>query len=186
MTEIAEDRFRWYVVRVISGQEKKIKGYIEIELRRENKEARVKQIMIPMEKYVQLKNGKKVTKERNYFPGYILIEADLEAELLHVIKTVNGVVGFLGRPGVPDALRASEVNRILGKVDAINEGGDNMEIPYLVGEHVKVTDGPFNGFKGTIEEINEERKRLKVTVKIFDRPTPVELNYSQVEKELEG
>lgn len=175
--------FKWYVVRVISGQEKKIKAYIESELKREGMEENVSQILIPMEKVVQLKNGKKTTKERNYYPGYIMMEANLEGEMVHIIKNVLGVVGFLGSKDRPEPLRASEINRMLGRVDALNESGDNVEVPYLVGEPVKVIDGPFNGFSGVIEEINEEKKKLKVIVKIFGRRTPLELNYIQVEKE---
>src|SRR5207248_9515074 len=106
-----------------------------------------------------------------------------EGEVAHVIKGVTGVVGFLGPKDKPQAMRAAEVNRILGKVDALNELGDNMEVPYLIGEPVKVIDGAFNGFSGTIEEINEDKKKLKVIVKIFGRRTPLELNYMQVEKE---
>jgi transcriptional antiterminator NusG len=175
--------FKWYVVRVISGQEKKIKAYIESELKREGLEENVSQILIPMEKVVQLKNGKKIFKERNYYPGYIMVEANLEGEMVHIIKGVLGVVGFLGAKDHPEPLRASEINRMLGRVDALNESGDNVEVPYLVGEPVKVIDGPFNGFSGVIEEINEEKKKLKVIVKIFGRRTPLELNYIQVEKE---
>lgn len=175
--------FNWYVIRVISGQEKKIKGYIEAELSRDKLSHYVNQILIPMEKYIQLKDGKKISKERNYFPGYILVEAQLEGEVLPTIRAVNGVVGFLGNKDRPDPMRPSEVNRILGRVDAINESGGQLEIPFLVGDRVKVTDGAFNGLIGTIEEINEERKKLKVIVKIFERSTPMELSYTQVEKE---
>jgi transcriptional antiterminator NusG len=175
--------YKWYVLRVISGQERKVKAYIESELKRENLSENVKQILIPMEKVIQLRKGKKVTKEKNYFPGYIMLEGILEGEVTHVIKAVTGVVGFLGAKNHPEPLRASEINRMLGKVDALNELGDNMEVPYLIGEPVKVIDGPFNGFSGMIEEINEEKKKLKVVVKIFGRRTPVELNYMQVEKE---
>jgi transcriptional antiterminator NusG len=175
--------FKWYVIRVISGQEKKIKAHIESELRREGYAEKVQQILIPMEKVMKLKNGKKVAGERNYFPGYVLIEANMVGELRHIIKNVNGVVGFLGSKDEPVPLRPSEVNRILGKVDAINESGDNMEIPFHIDEPVKVIDGPFNGFSGLIEEINEEKKKLKVIVKIFGRRTPLELGYTQVEKE---
>ena len=175
--------FKWYVIKSIPGQEKKVKQYIETELKREGKEDKVAQILIPMEKVVQLRKGKKVTKEKNFYPGYILIEADLEGEIRHVIKSVVGVIGFLPAKGDPQPLRPTEVNRMLGKVDAYNESGENMEVPFLVGEPVKVVDGPFNGFTGVIEEINEEKKKLKVIVKIFGRRTPLELNYMQVEKE---
>jgi transcription termination/antitermination protein NusG len=177
------DDYKWYVIRVISGQEKKLKVFIELELEALNLSGHVKQILIPMEKVVQLKQGKKITKERNFYPGYVLIEAKLEPEIIHTIKNVTGVVGFLGSKTEPVPLRPAEVNRILGKVDAINEAGDNVEVPYTQGEAVKVIDGPFNGFSGVVEEINEEKRKLRVIVKIFGRRTPVELNYMQVEKE---
>ena len=175
--------YNWYVVRVISGQEKKIKQHLESELEREGLSEYVSQILVPMEKVVQLRKGKKVTKERNFYPGYVIMEAKLDAEVYHCIKNTNGVVGFLGENEEPTPLRESEINRILGKVDAMQEEGEQLEVPFYVGESVKVMDGPFNGFSGFIEEINEEKKKLKVIVKIFGRRTPVELNYMQVEKE---
>lgn len=175
---------KWYVVRAVSGQEKKIKQYIESEITRMNMKNLVPQVLIPMEKVIQMKNGKKVTKERNYFPGYIMVEATLDGELEHVIKNITGVIGFLGdKNGTAVPLRPNEVNRILGKVDEIVEQGEVLNINYYVGEPVKVMDGPFNGFSGVIEEVNEEKKKLKVMVKIFGRRTPLELNYIQVEKE---
>jgi transcriptional antiterminator NusG len=136
-----------------------------------------------MEKFYQIRNGKKVSKERNYFPGYIIIEAILEGEIPHTIKSIPGVLGFLGTKGEPIPLRPSEVNRILGKVDELSERGEEMAIPYIVGETVTVIDGPFNSFSGVIEEINEEKKKLKVMVKIFGRKTPLELGFMQVAKE---
>lgn len=175
--------FKWYVVRVISGQENKVKDHLESELEREGVQDYVKQILVPTEKVVQLKQGKKVTKERNFYPGYILIEAKLEGEAYHVIKNTNGVVEFLGTQEQITPLREAEVNRILGKVDAAQESGEEVEVPFMVGESVNVIDGPFNGFSGVIEEINEEKKKLKVIVKIFGRRTPIELNFLQVEKE---
>ena len=137
-----------------------------------------------MEKYYQMKDGKKIAKERNFYPGYVLIEAALVGELEHVVKGINSVIGFLGdKTGNAVPMRAAEVNRILGKVDEMAEQGESMNISYYVGENVKVMDGPFNGFTGVIEEVNEEKKKLKVMVKIFGRRTPLELNYMQVEKE---
>ena len=180
---MSTDNFRWYVVRAITGQESKVQRYIEAELKKEGISDFVKQILIPLEKVVQLKKGKKYTKERNYYPGYILIEASLVGEVQQTIKSVPGVVGFLGNKNEPEPIRPAEVNRILGKVDEINEQGGSVEIPFEVNEPVKVVDGPFNGFDGVIEEVNEEKKKLKVVVKIFGRRTPVELNYLQVEKE---
>ena len=174
---------KWYVVRAISGQEKKVKAHIEAELTRAGLLQHVPQILIPMEKVYQIKNGKKTSKERSYFPGYILIQGELVGEVTHTISSVNGVVGFLGGKDSPSPLRMSEVNRILGKVDEIAEQGESITEPFIVGETVKVNDGPFSGFSGVIEEVHEDKKKLKVMVKIFGRRTPLELNFIQVEKE---
>lgn len=175
---------KWYVVRAISGKEKKIKQYIEVEIGRLGLSDYVAQVLIPTEKIYQIRNGKKISKERNFFPGYILIEATLVGEIPHAIKNITGVIGFLGdKNGDPLPLRQAEVNRILGKVDQLAEKDEELTIPFIVGETVKVVDGPFNSFSGVIEEINEEKKKLKVMVKIFGRKTPLELSYMQVEKE---
>jgi len=178
------DQLKWYVVRAISGKEKKVKQYIEAEINRLGISELIPQILIPTEKYYQMRDGKKIAKERNFFPGYVLMEAQLDGEIEHVIKNINSVIGFLGdKAGNAIPLRQAEVNRILGKVDEMTAQGETMNVPYFVGEGVKVMDGPFNGFSGVIEEINEEKKKLKVMVKIFGRRTPLELNYMQVEKE---
>ncbi len=178
------DQLKWYVVRAISGKEKKVKQYIDAEINRLGISHLVPQVLIPMEKYYQMRDGKKIAKERNYFPGYVLMEAALDGELEHVIKNINSVIGFLGdKAGNAIPLRQAEVNRILGKVDEMTSQGETMSVLYYVGENVKVMDGPFNGFSGVIEEVNEEKKKLKVMVKIFGRRTPLELNYMQVEKE---
>jgi transcriptional antiterminator NusG len=183
MEQQVREGYKWYVVRAISGQEKKVKAMIESELYRDNLTEFVPEILIPTHKVFEIKNGKKTSKEKSYFPGYILIHAKLVGEVLPTIKSINGVVGFLGSEGEPIPLRQSEVNRILGQVDQTNEEGEEMLEPFIVGEFVKVTDGPFSGFSGVIEEVNEEKKKLKVMVKIFGRKTPLELNYVQVEKE---
>ena len=184
-TRMSESSKKWYVVRAISGQESKVKDYIEAEISHAKLSDHVAQVLIPKEKVFQIRNGKKVSKERSFFPGYILIEADLVGEVPHVIKNITGVIGFLGetKGGNPVPLRQSEVNRILGKVDELAESDEELNIPFIVGEAVKVIDGPFNSFSGIIEEINEEKKKLKVMVKIFGRKTPLELSYMQVEKE---
>ena len=175
---------KWYVVRAISGKEKKVRDYIEHEIKAVGLEDYVKQILIPTEKVYQIRNGKKISKERSFFPGYILIEAALVGEVPHVIKNVTGVIGFLGdKQHNPVPLRPAEVNRILGKVDELAESEEEMNIPYVVGETVKVIDGPFNSFSGIIEDIDDVKKKLKVMVKIFGRKTPLELNFMQVEKE---
>ena len=178
------DQLKWYVVRAISGKEKKVKQYIEAEINRLGISELIPQILIPTEKYYQMRDGKKIAKERNFFPGYVLLEAQLDGETEHVIKNINSVIGFLGdKAGNAIPLRQAEVNRILCKVDEMSAQGETMNVPYYVGENVKVMDGPFNGFSGVIEEVNEEKKKLKVMVKIFGRRTPLELNYMQVEKE---
>lgn len=176
---------KWYVVRAVSGKEKKVKEHIESEINALGLGDYVEQVLIPTEKVYQLRNGKKISKERNFFPGYVLIEANLVGEIPHIIRNINNVIGFLGaeKRGDPMPLRQSEINRILGKVDELAETDEELNIPFIVGETVKVIDGPFNNFHGVIEQINEEKKTLKVMVKIFGRKTPLELKYMQVEKE---
>ncbi len=185
MNVMAEDNVKkWYVVRSVSGQENKIKDYIEKEIAHHGLEDFVEQILVPTEKVVQIRNGKKINKERVYFPGYVMVQANLSGEIPHIIKSINGVIGFLGetKGGDPVPLRKSEVNRMLGKVDELSTKADTVAIPYTIGETVKVIDGPFNGFNGTIEKVNEEKRKLEVMVKIFGRKTPLELSYMQVEK----
>ena len=174
---------KWYVIRAISGKEKKVKEYLESEINRLNLQDYISQVLIPTEKVYQIRKGKKISKERNYFPGYILIEADLSGEIQHIIRNIPNVLGFLGTKGKVEALRPSEVKRILGKVDELSEQGEGVNIPFIVGETVTVTDGPFSSFSGIIEEIDEEKKKLRVMVKIFGRKTPLELGFLQVEKE---
>lgn len=181
MSELVEKK--WYVIRAISGKEKKVKEYLDAEINRMGLQSLISQVLIPTEKVYQIRKGKKISKERNYFPGYVLIEAVLTGEIPHIIKSIPHVLGFLGTRGEADPLRPSEVKRILGKVDELSEMGEEVNIPYIVGETVTVIDGPFNSFSGTIEEINEEKKKLKVMVRIFGRKTPLELNFMQVEKE---
>jgi transcription termination/antitermination protein NusG len=176
---------KWYVVRAISGQEKKVKQYIEMEISRLKLTDYVSQVLIPTEKVIQIRNGKKTTKERSFYPGYVLIEANLAGEVPHVIKNITGVIGFLGetKGGNPVPMRISEVNRILGKVDELVESEGTVATNYTVGDSVKVINGPFNGFNGVIEEVMEDKRKIKVTVKIFGRKTPVELNFGEVELE---
>ena len=176
---------KWYVVRAVSGQENKIKAYIENEISRLGLDDFVDQVLVPTEKVIQIRNGKKINKDKVYFPGYIMVQANLSGEIPHIIKSITNVIGFLGetKGGDPVPLRQSEVNRMLGKVDELAiEADANIAIPFTKGETVKVIDGPFNGFDGTIEKINEEKRKLEVMVKIFGRKTPLELSYMQVEK----
>ncbi len=175
---------KWYVVRAVSGQENKVKAYIETEINRLGMSDYVSQVLVPTEKVVQVREGKKIIKDKVYFPGYVMIEANLVGEIPHVIKSITSVIGFLGevKGGEPVPLRMSEVNRMLGKVDELAINTDVQTIPFKIDEMIKVVDGPFNGFNGTIEKINEEKRKLEVMVKIFGRKTPLELSFMQVEK----
>jgi transcriptional antiterminator NusG len=183
---------KWYVVRAVSGKERKVKEILETEIVRQGLQEYIPQVLIPSEKVYEMRNGKKRVRERNFFPGYVLIQADFtNGEAQHLVtnkEIIPNVIGFLGEGGMgaakdPVPLRQTEVNRILGRVDEAEEYDEKLETPFIVGESVKVMDGPFSGFTGTIEEIFEDRKKLNVTVKIFGRNTPVELNYIQVEKQ---
>ncbi len=176
---------KWYVVRAVGGKEKKVKEYIENEISRLKLKDYIEQVLIPTEKVYIIRNGKKISKERNYFPGYVLIEAALVGEIPHIIKATPNVIGFLGakKGGDPMPMRQKEVNKILGKVDELSEKEETNIVPYFVGELVKVVDGPFNNFSGVIEEVNNEKKKLQVMVKIFGRKTPIELGFMQVVKE---
>ncbi|MDR2534066.1 MAG: transcription termination/antitermination protein NusG [Tannerellaceae bacterium] len=174
---------KFYVLRAISGKENKVREYLEAELKNTDLKDYVSQVLIPTEKTYVLRNGKKVLKERAYLPGYVLIEAVLVGEVTHRLRNVPNVIGFLGGSEDPVPLRPTEVNRILGTVDELQELRNEVEVQYYVGENVKVIFGPFSGFTGVIESVNVEKKKLKVMVKIFGRKTPLELGYMQVEKE---
>lgn len=176
---------KWYVIKTVSGQEIKVKDYIEREIQYQDLNDYVGQIVVPMEKVIQMRNGKKYQKEKVHFPGYVMVEASLTGEVPHVIKNIPGVISFLSatKGGDPVPMRASEVNRMLGKVDELAENIDTMiGTSYITGDTVKVIDGPFNGFNGTIERIIEDKRKLEVMVLIFGRKTPLELNFTQVEK----
>ncbi|MBN9485372.1 MAG: transcription termination/antitermination factor NusG [Bacteroidetes bacterium 43-93] len=175
---------KWYVLRVISGKEKKAKEYVDKEVKIHGWANAIFQVLCPVEKVFKVQAGKKVLREKILYPGYLMIEAadgKLNDDMIQTIKNVSGVIHFLGKDN-PTSLRKSEVNKMFGKMDEVSEQGIGYAEPYIVGETVRITDGPFNDFNGTIEEVNEEKKKLKVVVKIFGRATPVELNYMQVEK----
>lgn len=179
----AEEK-KWYSLRVISGKEKKIKERIDLEVERSNWKDFIFQVIVPTEKVYKIRNGKKVVQERNLLPGYILIEAygnRLNGDVAKLISDIPNVIHFLGKE-VPLPMTQAEANRLLGKVDDSSEAGETMVEPFLVGETVKIIDGAFADFIGDIQEVNEEKKKLKVVVKIFGRGTEMELNFMQVEK----
>jgi len=171
-------------MRAISGKENKVKEYIEAEIRNSDLGQFVAQVLIPTEKVYQIRNGKKITKERSCMPGYILIEANLIGEISHRLRNTPNVIGFLTeKNNDPTPVRLAEVNRIMGTMDEMQENEEEMITPYLKGENVKVISGPFSNFSGIIEEVNNEKKKLKVMVMIFGRKTSLELSFTQVEKE---
>ncbi len=184
-----QEESKWYVLRVVSGKERKVKEYLDKDIARNGFDVVIKQVFLPMEKVYKVQNGKKVMREKNYFPGYVMLEvADgkLSDDIIHHVSSVSNVMHFLtdgkGSKGNIISLRKAEVNKMLGKVDEMNDQGVTMSEPFIVGETIKIIEGPFNDFNGVIEEVNDEKKKLRVSVKIFGRSTPVELNYMQVEK----
>ncbi len=188
--EIKKEETRWYVLRVVTGKEKKVKEYLDKDIVRNEWTNIIKQVFLPMEKVYRVQNGKKVMREKNYYPGYVMIEiADgkLTDDIVVHITGITDIMHFLtdgkGSKGNIISLRKAEVNKMLGRVDEMNDQGMVISEPFIVGETIKIIEGPFNDFNGVIEEVNDDKKKLKVTVKIFGRSTPVELNYAQVEKE---
>lgn len=176
---------RWYSLRVISGKEKAIKERIDLEIQRSGWSDIVTQVLVPSEKVYKIRAGKKVILERNILPGYILVEAlpsRFSGEIVQAITSIPNVIHFLGRNN-PLPMQQHEANRMLGKVDESEETGAALIEPFIVGETVKIIDGPFKDFVGDIKEVNEEKKKLKVIVKIFGRGTEVELNFMQIEKQ---
>lgn len=187
--DIQQEATKWYVLRVVSGKEKKVKEYLDKDIIRNGWSDIVKQVFLPMEKVFRVQNGKKVMREKNYYPGYVMIEiveGKLSDDIVVHITGITDIMHFLtdgkGSKGNIISLRKSEVNKMLGRVDEMNDIGEVISDPFLVGETIKIIEGPFNDFNGVIEEVHEDKKKLKVTVKIFGRSTPVELNYTQVEK----
>ncbi len=182
-TNPVNENTKWFVLRVVSGKEKKVKEHLDKEIRLSGWGNTIVQVLCPMEKVFKVQNGKKVLREKISYPGYIMIETaeKMNDVMIHTITGLTGVIHFLGREN-PTPLRKAEVNKMFGKLDEQSEMGIMMAEPYIVGETVKIIDGPFNDFNGTVEEVHEEKKKLKVVVKIFGRPTPVELSFMQVEK----
>ena len=175
---------KWYVLRAVSGKEGKVKEFID-NAKKHNDVlgSHVGEVLLPTEKYATLQNGKRVVKEKLFLPGYVLVQALLQGEVAHMLRFIPNVLGFLGGMDNPQVVRESEINRILGNAEETTLESVELAIPYNVDDTVKVTDGPFSGFQGVIEEVNTEKRKLKVMVKIFGRKTPLELSFTQVEKE---
>lgn len=181
MSEQSKEK-KWYVVRTYSGQENKVKAYLENEVALSGFGDRVGVVLVPSEKVFEVREGKKKSKTKIFFPGYILVEAVLDKETKHLILNAPFVMSFVGPKGEPVALQPDEVRRLIGKIEE-RKDVEVMEIPYRVGDPVKVVEGPFNNFNGFVQAVNEEKMKLRVMVSIFGRKTPVELDFSQVELE---
>ncbi len=175
---------KWYVLRAVSGKEGKVKEYIDAAKKHNDVlESHVGEVLLPTEKYAMLRNGKRVIKEKLFLPGYVLVQACLQGEVAHMLRFIPNVMGFLGGMDNPQEVRQADINRILGTAEESTIESAEVNVPYQVDDSVKVIDGPFSGFSGIIEEVNVEKRKLKVMVKIFGRKTPLELAFTQVEKE---
>ncbi|MDI6779215.1 MAG: transcription termination/antitermination protein NusG [Bacteroidota bacterium] len=173
---------KWYVIRTFSGHEGKVKAYIEEEALRLKLDDRITNVLVPSEKVFEIKDGKKKSKTKTFFPGYILVEVILDKETKHLIVNTPSVMSFVGTKGEPVPLQPEEIRRLLGSMEEHKET-EIVDVPFIIGDAVKVIDGPFNNFNGFVQEINKERMKLKVMVSIFGRKTPIELDFSQVEIE---
>ncbi|MCQ2147493.1 MAG: transcription termination/antitermination protein NusG [Bacteroidales bacterium] len=178
---------RWYVLKAISGKESSVKEYIELDMKNHGYEDKVAQVLIPQENVIKVDaKNRRIPQKRNLLPGYVLVEAALDGEITHMLRNTPNVLGFLGGTEKPQPIRQAEVNRMIGLRTETEEAVAEqiVNVDFLVGENVKVNDGPFSGFDGIIEEVNAEKQKLKVSVKIFGRVSPLELSFAQVTKEL--
>ena len=173
---------KWYSLRVISGKEKVAKENIMYDAEAHNLDEFISEIFVPFEKVIEMKNNKKKIKEKLFFPGYILINMELNNQTKYMIENTNGVISFVGpKGGNPVPLRDDEIKRIFGEIER-KDGRETIEVSFLKGDSVKIVNGPFIDFNGVIDEINQDKQKVKVIVSIFGRPTPVELDFFQVEK----
>ena len=171
----------WYIVQTFSGFEHKVADTIKENIKSKKLEDKISDVLVPIHEVTEVKRGKRVQRKKKFFPSYVLVKMEMKKELFHMIKNIHKVTGFLGTPGNPALVSDAEIEKILGNI----KEGSLVPDPILtfdVGEQVKVCEGPFASFTGLVEEVDEEKSRLKVSVSIFGRPTPVELEYNQVEK----
>ena len=175
--------YRWYAIQTTAGHENKVRSLIQKRIEddpRQADEKLIRQALVPTQDVIEIKNGKKVTVERKLFPGYVLVDMQMGQEALHVVNSIQGVIKFVGSGKLPQPLRQDEVNRLLGVVEAVDETGVKEEIPFLIGQVVEITEGPFSDFSGTVEEVLGDKGKVKVSVSLFGRPTSVELDYLQL------
>jgi len=175
--------WQWYALQVYSGHENKVRTLLERRITENaNPEIKVRQVLVPTQEVMEIKNGKKTKVTKNLYPGYILVEAEMNDETQYFINSINGIIKFLGAGASPQALREREVNKILGRIEEVKEPVEIQEIPFDVGDAVDVKEGPFSDFSGVVEEVYPEKGKVKVTVSLFGRPTAVELDYLQLKK----
>jgi transcriptional antiterminator NusG len=175
--------YRWYAIQTTAGHENKVRSLIQKRIEddpRPAEEKLIRQALVPTQDVIEIKNGKKVTVERKLFPGYVLVDMQMGQEALHVVNSIQGVIKFVGSGKLPQPLRQDEVNRLLGVVEAAGESSAKEEIPFLIGQVVEITEGPFSDFSGTVEEVLSEKGKVKVSVSLFGRPTSVEMDYLQL------
>jgi len=175
--------YRWYAIQTTAGHENKVRGLLQKRIEddpRPADERLVRQALVPIQEAVEIKNGKKVTVERKLYPGYVLVEMGLSQEALHLVNSIQGVIKFVGTGRLPQALRQDEVNRLLGVAEQASDAEPKEEIPFLPGQVVEITEGPFSDFSGTVEEVLADKGKVKVSVSLFGRPTTVELDYLQL------
>ena len=175
--------YRWYAIQTTAGHENKVRSLIQKRIEddpRPAEEKLIRQALVPTQDVIEIKNGKKVTVERKLFPGYVLVDMQMGQEALHVVNSIQGVIKFVGSGKLPQPLRQDEVNRLLGVVEAVGDTGAKEEIPFLIGQVVEITEGPFSDFSGTVEEVLADKGKVKVSVSLFGRPTAVELDYLQL------
>jgi transcriptional antiterminator NusG len=174
---------RWYAVQTTSGHENKVRSLVQRKIDQDPaapEDRAIRQALVPTQEAVEIKNGKKVTVERKIYPGYVLVEMVMNQDTLHVINGIQGVIKFVGHERMPQALRPDEVNRLLGIVDEAEQEEPKEEIPFMVGQAVAITEGPFTDFNGTVEEVMADKGKVRVSVSLFGRPTSVELDYLQL------
>jgi len=175
--------YRWYAIQTTAGHENKVRSLIQKRIEddpRPAEEKLIRQALVPTQDVIEIKNGKKVTVERKLFPGYVLVDMQMGQEALHVVNSIQGVIKYVGSGKLPQPLRQDEVNRLLGVVEAVGESGAKEEIPFLIGQAVAITEGPFTDFNGTVEEVIVDKGKVRVSVSLFGRPTSVELDYLQL------
>jgi len=175
--------YRWYAIQTTAGHENKVRNLLQQRIQDDPRPAEtklVRQALVPVQEVIEIKNGKKVNVERKLYPGYVLVEMGISQEALHLVNSIQGVIKFVGTGKAPQPLRQDEVNRLLGIAEETADAEPKEEIPFLVGQVVEITEGPFSDFSGTVEEVLADKGKVKVSVSLFGRPTSVEMDYTQL------